>query len=106
MPQWEMNLQRSAQHSQIKLFLNSSWKTWQQPTQDNSDAATWQQREDFQTAAAFVQQIAVINDHAEHSVVLIQEYNGKLTQNEEQLQFLLQSVSGHRTEFPDSKKGP
>ena len=70
----------------------------------DADPATWLEREDFQTAAACVEGIAVINDHAERGVALIQEYNRKLTQDEEQLQFLLQVVSRHRAEFPDSTK--
>ncbi|KAG0717372.1 hypothetical protein GWK47_054586 [Chionoecetes opilio] len=70
----------------------------------DADPATWLEREDFRTAAAFVQGIAVINDHAERGVALIQEYNRRLTQNEEQLQFHLQVVSRHRAEFPDSRK--
>ncbi|KAG0692562.1 hypothetical protein GWK47_027839 [Chionoecetes opilio] len=70
----------------------------------DADPATWLEREDFRTAAAFVQGIAVINDHAERGVALIQEYNRRLTQDEEQLQFLLQVVSRHRAEFPDSRK--
>ncbi|KAJ8416198.1 hypothetical protein AAFF_G00382200 [Aldrovandia affinis] len=41
----------------------------------DADPATWLEREDFRTAAAFVQGIAVINDHAERGVALIQEYN-------------------------------
>ncbi|KAG0729146.1 hypothetical protein GWK47_030921 [Chionoecetes opilio] len=35
------------------------------------------EREDFRTAAAFVQGIAVINDHAERGVALIQELHQK-----------------------------
>jgi len=70
----------------------------------DADPATWLELEDFQTAAAFVQGIAIINDHAERGVALIQEYNRSLTQDEEQLQFLLQVVSRHHAQFPDSKK--
>jgi len=70
----------------------------------DADPATWLELEDFQTVAALVQGIAVINDHAERGVALIQEYNRSLTQDEEQLQFLLQVVSRHRAQFPDSKK--
>ncbi|KAG0727763.1 hypothetical protein GWK47_033974 [Chionoecetes opilio] len=70
----------------------------------DADPATWLEREDFRTAAAFVEEIAVINDHAERGVALIQEYNRRLTQDEEQLQFLLQVVSRHRAKFPDSRK--
>jgi len=70
----------------------------------DADPTTWLQREDFRTAAAFVQGIAVINDNAERGVALIQEYNRMLTQDDEQLQFLLQVVSRHHTEFLDSRK--
>ncbi|QQP36282.1 Uncharacterized protein FKW44_021331, partial [Caligus rogercresseyi] len=70
----------------------------------DADPATWLELEDYQTAAAFVQRIAVINDHAERGVALIQEYNRKLTRDEDQLQFLLQNVSQHRKEFPDTRK--
>ena len=66
--------------------------------------ATWLELEDFQTVAAFVQGIVVISDHAERGVPLIQESNRSLTKDEEQLQFLLQVVSHHRAQFPDSKK--
>jgi len=41
----------------------------------DDDPATWLELEDFDSAAAFMQEIAVINDHAERGVALIQEYN-------------------------------
>jgi len=55
----------------------------------NDDPATWLELEDIQTAAAFVQQIVVINNHADWGAALIQQHNWSLTQDEEQLQFLL-----------------
>ena len=70
----------------------------------DADPTTWLELEDFQTAAAFVQGIVVINDHAEQGVTLTQQYNRSLTQDEEQLQFLLQIVSRHCAQFPDPKK--
>lgn len=70
----------------------------------SADPTTWLELEDYQTAAACVQGITVINDHAERGVALIQEYNQKLTQDEEQLQFLLQVVARHRMEYPDANK--
>ena len=69
----------------------------------DADPATWLKLEDFDSAAAFMQGIAVINGHAERGVALIQEYNRRLTQDEEQLQFLLQVVCHHHAQFPDSK---
>ncbi|KAG0725682.1 hypothetical protein GWK47_038130 [Chionoecetes opilio] len=47
---------------------------------------------------------AVVNDHAERGVALIQEFNGSLTKDEEQLQFLLQVVADHRKAFPDPRE--
>ena len=46
----------------------------------------------------------VINDRAERGVALVQDYNKKLTKNEDQLQFLLQVVKEHRRQFPDCTK--
>lgn len=48
--------------------------------------------------------LAVVNDRAERGVALIQEFNKRLTKNEDQLQFLLQVVSEHRRQFPSCVK--
>src|SRR5258705_1876170 len=63
-------------------------------------------REDmtFQHALAAVTGLAVVNDRAERGVALIQDYNGRWTKGEEQLQFLLQVVSDHRKKFPNCVK--
>ena len=63
-------------------------------------------REDmtFQHALAAVTGLAVVKDRAERGVALIQDYNGRLTKGEEQLQFLLQVVSDHRKKFPNCVK--
>ena len=45
-----------------------------------------------------------MNDHAERGVALIQEYSGLITNDEIQLQFLLQVVEDHRKMYPDSRK--
>ena len=37
-------------------------------------------------------------------VVLIEEFSGHLTKDEEQLQFILQVVQAHRRAYPDSLK--
>jgi len=42
---------------------------------------------------------------AEHGVALCQSFNGVLTNQEEQKQFLLQIVKKHRLDFPDSNGG-
>ena len=45
-----------------------------------------------------------VNDLAEHSVALMEEYNALHTCDEDQKQYLLQVVSEHRKQFPDFKK--
>ncbi|KAG0714253.1 hypothetical protein GWK47_014487 [Chionoecetes opilio] len=65
---------------------------------------SWQMDEGFQRSSQIVRNLAVVNDHAERGVALIQEFNGSLTKDEEQLQFLLQVVADHRKAFPDPRK--
>jgi len=69
-----------------------------------SDPSTWEERDDYKMALETVKCMAVVNDHAERGVALIQEYSGLFTHDESQLQFLLQVVADHRRAFPDSKK--
>ena len=68
------------------------------------DPDEWESREDYQQALAVVHAMAVVNDHAERGVALIQEYCGLLTKDESQLQYLLQIVNKHRHDYPDSRK--
>ena len=65
---------------------------------------SWQMDEGFQRSSQIIRNLAVVNDHAERGVALIQEFNGSLTKDEEQLQFLLQVVADHRKAFPDPRK--
>jgi hypothetical protein len=55
-------------------------------------------------ASEVIAGLAVVNDRAERGVALIQEFNKRLTRNEDQLQFLLQVVSEHRRQFPSCTK--
>ena len=70
----------------------------------DAEPEAWLEREDYLMAASAVAGIAVVNDHAKRGVALTKEYNQRLTHDEEQLQFLLQAVSRHWPEFPDSRK--
>ena len=70
----------------------------------DTDPDTWAEQEDFICAAETVSSISVVNDHAERGVALAQELIGKITKDENQLQFLLQVVQAHRKLYPDSKK--
>ena len=68
------------------------------------DPESWSSNDDFQKGMEIVKNIKVTNDHAERAVALVQEFNKHITHDEDQLQFLLQVVSEHRRQFPDSKK--
>lgn len=68
------------------------------------DPEEWTDRADFQEASSVIHSLKVVNDSAERGVALIQEYNGILTHDEEQLQFLMQVVEQHRHKFPDCSK--
>ena len=63
----------------------------------------WHSNLNFQEAKATVQALPVVSDHAERGVALIQEYSGRLTEDE-QMQFLLQVVAEHRKVFPNALK--
>lgn len=67
-------------------------------------ASQWAENHDYQAAAALARTVAVVNDHAERGVALIQQFSGNLTKNEEQLQFLLQVVSENRKRYPQPLK--
>ena len=68
------------------------------------DPEFWGEDDDFQTALTIVHELKVVNDHAEQGVVLIKEYCGLLTKEENQPQYLLQVVQQHRKMFPSSSK--
>ncbi|KAK2708416.1 hypothetical protein QYM36_014133, partial [Artemia franciscana] len=68
------------------------------------DPDLWEDRHDYKLASETVRSLKVVNDHAERGVALIQEYSGFITQDESQLQFLLQVVNEHRRVYPDSRK--
>ena len=62
------------------------------------DPESWSSNDDFPKGMEIVKNIKVTNDH------VVQEFNKHITHDEDQLQFLLQVVSEHRRQFPDSKK--
>ena len=64
--------------------------------------AQW--NENFKISKDFCKSSAVTNDHAERSVALVQNFSGRLTKEEEQLQYLLQVVSQHRKDFSQPLK--
>ncbi|KAK0062645.1 DNA repair protein RAD51 3 [Biomphalaria pfeifferi] len=70
----------------------------------SKNPSEWDEDETYQCALRTVKGLAVVNDRAERGVALIQDYNKKLTKDEEQLQFMLHVVSEHRRLFPDCNK--
>jgi hypothetical protein len=66
--------------------------------------STWEREKEFVEGLNIATSIRVVNDHAERGVALIQEFNKKITHEEEQMQFLLQVVSEHRKLYPDCLK--
>ena len=62
-------------------------------------------KEDHQGAVVKVHHLSVTNDHAERAVVaLVQDFSGRLTKDEEQLQYILQVVTDHRKRYPQALK--
>ena len=68
-------------------------------------ASEWSSDTNFGIMAKFVRQLQVVNDPAERSVKLIDDFARKITMDENQRQFLLQSVEKNRQEVPVMKKG-
>ena len=69
----------------------------------DAPVGTWSQNDDYVRGKKVVDALQVVNDHAERSVKLIQDYN-RILKSEENFQNLLLTVSGSRKSFPDSKK--
>ncbi len=68
------------------------------------DPDTWASDDDYKTGTKIVSQIKVVNDVAERGVKLIQEYNKKITHNEDDMQFLLQVVKDYTQKFSSFTK--
>lgn len=54
------------------------------------DPVEWKNNVEYNNARNIVSSIKVVNDTAERNVKLIEDFNQKITKNEEQKQFLLQ----------------
>lgn len=74
-----------------KAFLEMSPELWESDT-------------DYMLAVELLQKLEVVNDLAERGVKLIEDYNQKITKNEEELQYLLQTVQAYRKLYPDFAK--
>lgn len=71
----------------------------------DEDPANWKDSPSYQAGLQRVEGLVVTNDAAKRGVALVQEFtrNGR-NKAEDQLQFLLQVVEGHRQEFPHRTK--
>ncbi|KAK5645149.1 hypothetical protein RI129_006449 [Pyrocoelia pectoralis] len=70
----------------------------------NQDPGTLENNKDFLEGRRRIQNLKVVNDAAERGISLIQSFNGIITNQEEQKQYLLQVIEKHRQDFPNSNK--
>ncbi|XP_017468775.1 PREDICTED: uncharacterized protein LOC108360842 [Rhagoletis zephyria] len=68
------------------------------------DVSSWSNNAGFLEAKRRISYLSVVNDTAERAVKLMQDFNGLITAEEEQKQFLLRCVQEHRKLYPDCKK--
>jgi len=70
----------------------------------NQNPDTWENNKDFVDGSKRVNNLKVVNDAAERGISLIQTFNGIITNQEEQKQYLLQVVEQHRQKYPNPNK--
>ncbi|GBN10564.1 hypothetical protein AVEN_102257-1 [Araneus ventricosus] len=72
--------------------------------ENSSGPDLWDRDDSYLKTQEIFQNLRVVNDTAERGVKLMQDFNGLLTVEEEQKQFLLQCVEDHRKQYPECKK--
>lgn len=70
----------------------------------NKPPSVWKYDPDYEELSTFVHTVKTTNDLAERGVKLIQDYYDSISKDEEDRQFLLQSVEDHRKKIPNFKK--
>ena len=70
----------------------------------NQDSVTWEQYKGFKKRLSIEKELHVVNNIVETGVVLIEDYNGLKTINEDLMQFLLQIMEQYRQSFPNCSK--
>lgn len=68
------------------------------------DVSSWGDNPTFLEARRQISHLKVVNNTAKRAVNLMQDFNGLITAEEEQKQFLLHCVQEHRNPYPDCKK--
>lgn len=69
-----------------------------------SDPTLWESDPDYINNKEIATSIKVINDIAERAVKLMTDYNGLLTNDEEQRQYVLRCVQDHRKLYTNCDK--
>lgn len=68
------------------------------------DPDTWESRPDFLDALDKVSYIPVVNDNAERAVALATRFNNGITKDEDQRQYLFQTVREHQQKYVNCNK--
>jgi len=61
----------------------------------SADPNIWELQESYSLGRRHLEALKVVNDIAERTIAIMQEYNKTLTKDEEDLQFLLQVIADH-----------
>lgn len=64
------------------------------------DPSTWESNLEYQTATDLLHNLFVVNDCAERGVKFMKDYNRVLTNDEEQLQLILQAADSYNKMYP------
>ena len=79
-----------------KISLSTDWL--------KNDPANWEADPEYQRGRRIVKSIKVVNDVAERNVQLFENYNGHLTKNEDQMQYIVHIAEAHRKKFSSVNK--
>ena len=68
------------------------------------DPESWKTNEEYLQSQKIVQSIKVVNDVAERTIHLFEEYNEILTKDEDQLQYVMHCLEEYRRRYPTGTK--
>ncbi|XP_025420329.1 uncharacterized protein LOC112690518 [Sipha flava] len=89
----------------FELILNKSIQFFQgfciSPDFLQKDPSLWKTTTEYKEAKNIISTLKVVNDSAERSVKLMEEFNDKFTKQEEQKQYMLQIVQDYRKQYPE-----
>ena len=70
----------------------------------NDDPESWKTNQNYLRCKDVVKSLKVVNDIAERNVQLFANYNGHLTKNEDQIQYIMQIHEAYRQKFSSLNK--